>query len=242
MIHYSSMPSPISIHYLGRYIKFINSINNSELDYKEVHHIIPKSLGGTDEQYNLITLSPRQHYIAHWILWKAYKSREMTAAFFAMNNQNNKHQNRNFKKSSKIYESIKNDFQKIIKISTKKMWEDPDYRLKHINKNKTPETKKIRSDKAKELWQNEEFRKKQIKSRKLAWGEGRVVRDHSKCGTRGDANPSKNPEVVAKYSGENFFAKRPGYIMPTCRYCGLSATPGNIKRWHNDNCKKKPID
>ena len=29
-------------------------------------------------------------------------------------------------------------------------------------------------------------------------------------------------------------------IRATCMYCNLSTNIGNITRWHNDNCKKKP--
>ena len=32
----------------------------------EVHHIKPKSMGGTDEKENLVKLTLREHYIAHW--------------------------------------------------------------------------------------------------------------------------------------------------------------------------------
>ena len=39
-------------------------------------------------------------------------------------------------------------------------------------------------------------RKKAGKSIKRAWDEGKFdKRDHSKCGTKGDQNPSKRPEV-----------------------------------------------
>ena len=41
--------------------------------YTEVHHIIPKSLGGNNLKDNLIRLSPRQHYIAHLLLYKIHK-------------------------------------------------------------------------------------------------------------------------------------------------------------------------
>ena len=33
--------------------------------------IVPRSLGGSNDKDNLISLTPRQHYIAHWMLWKA---------------------------------------------------------------------------------------------------------------------------------------------------------------------------
>ena len=34
------------------------------------HHILPKHAGGTDEDDNYTYLTPREHIIAHWLLWK----------------------------------------------------------------------------------------------------------------------------------------------------------------------------
>jgi len=39
--------------------------------YKEVHHIIPRSEGGTDDPDNLVNLTAREHFIAHWLLHRA---------------------------------------------------------------------------------------------------------------------------------------------------------------------------
>jgi hypothetical protein len=39
-------------------------------DYTEIHHIIPKSLDGSNESDNLITLSYREHFILHMLLPK----------------------------------------------------------------------------------------------------------------------------------------------------------------------------
>ena len=38
----------------------------------EKHHIIPKSMGGGDEDENLVTLTAREHYIAHLLLAKMH--------------------------------------------------------------------------------------------------------------------------------------------------------------------------
>ncbi|CAL9979451.1 homing endonuclease [Vibrio phage K469] len=38
----------------------------------EVHHILPKCLGGCDEPFNLVVLTVREHFIAHQILVKMY--------------------------------------------------------------------------------------------------------------------------------------------------------------------------
>lgn len=73
--------------YVGRYERFIDSLRDQVIDGPvEMHHILPKSLGGTNDKSNLIALSPRQHYLAHWMLWKIYGGK-MTHAFFLMNNR-----------------------------------------------------------------------------------------------------------------------------------------------------------
>lgn len=42
--------------------------------YTETHHILPRALGGLDSADNLVKLTPREHFIAHWLLWKIYKN------------------------------------------------------------------------------------------------------------------------------------------------------------------------
>ena len=40
--------------------------------YIERHHIIPRCLGGSDEQSNLVALYPEEHFLAHVLLVKLY--------------------------------------------------------------------------------------------------------------------------------------------------------------------------
>jgi hypothetical protein len=49
----------------------------------ERHHIIPISLGGTDDVTNLVDLTPREHFIAHWLL-KRIHGGKMAYAFWRM--------------------------------------------------------------------------------------------------------------------------------------------------------------
>lgn len=42
-------------------------------EYTECHHILPKSLGGTDDKSNLVNLLAREHFICHLLLTKMYK-------------------------------------------------------------------------------------------------------------------------------------------------------------------------
>ena len=77
-------------HYWQRYKKLIAYCRARKLKakYTEMHHIMPKSLGGSDAEQNLIKLSAREHYIAHWILAKCFTKkthkRKMQYAFWAM--------------------------------------------------------------------------------------------------------------------------------------------------------------
>jgi hypothetical protein len=46
---------------------------NRQLEcYKESHHIIPKCMGGEDNNSNLVDLTPEEHYVAHQLLTKIY--------------------------------------------------------------------------------------------------------------------------------------------------------------------------
>ncbi len=56
------------------YIEYIQNILNTRGrfacgdEYHERHHIVPKCLGGTDDNNNLIDLLAREHFIAHKLL------------------------------------------------------------------------------------------------------------------------------------------------------------------------------
>ena len=40
--------------------------------YTEIHHIVPRSVGGTDEQSNLVMFTGREHFMAHMLLYRIY--------------------------------------------------------------------------------------------------------------------------------------------------------------------------
>ena len=48
--------------------------------YYERHHIVPRSLGGSEDPENLVFLTAREHFIAHWFLWRIHSNREMAYA------------------------------------------------------------------------------------------------------------------------------------------------------------------
>ena len=55
--------------------------------YFERHHIIPRCLDGDNSAENIVKLTYREHFLAHWLLIKMFageKRRRMTYAFHAM--------------------------------------------------------------------------------------------------------------------------------------------------------------
>lgn len=51
------------------YYTIIRRAQSRTLDgYKEKHHIIPRSMGGSDDKTNLVNLTAKEHYIAHLLL------------------------------------------------------------------------------------------------------------------------------------------------------------------------------
>jgi len=63
------------MNYKLHYDKLIHRAQNRSIlksEYKEIHHIIPKCMGGSDLKENLTPLFPEEHIIAHLLLTKIY--------------------------------------------------------------------------------------------------------------------------------------------------------------------------
>lgn len=84
---------PHNPHHLNRYIKFIEYCKNQEFSgYTENHHICPKAKDlfpeHKDAQWNYVSLTARQHILAHLMLWKVYGGSQTTALHYFLNIQN----------------------------------------------------------------------------------------------------------------------------------------------------------
>jgi uncharacterized protein YdiU (UPF0061 family) len=89
--------------------------SNRQIGY-ELHHILPASLGGTDDKSNLVLLTYREHYVAHWLLTKIYpREPKMHYGFLCM--LRDPHSNR--KLTSRMVETIKNNFSQFKKWHSK---------------------------------------------------------------------------------------------------------------------------
>lgn len=67
------------MNYKKYYEKLISKARNRSIlksEYSEVHHIIPKCMGGDDSKDNLISLFPEEHLVAHLLLVKIYSDNQ----------------------------------------------------------------------------------------------------------------------------------------------------------------------
>ena len=82
--------------------------------YVEIHHIIPRSLGGDNSKSNLASLTAREHFLCHWLLTKilpldSAPRGKMIIALLAMRMNNVKHHKKKYshKITGRVFESIR---------------------------------------------------------------------------------------------------------------------------------------
>jgi hypothetical protein len=59
--------------------------NRSLTCYTEKHHILPESLGGSNDKENLVDLTAREHFICHWLLIKMTEGEDRSKMLYALN-------------------------------------------------------------------------------------------------------------------------------------------------------------
>ena len=63
--------------YKGFYDRLISRAQTRTLtEYCEIHHILPRCMGGEDNAENLVELTPEEHFVAHELLVKIYPNED----------------------------------------------------------------------------------------------------------------------------------------------------------------------
>lgn len=208
--------------------------------YAEVHHIIPKSLGGTNNSDNLIQLTAREHLICHMLLPKMVSGNayhKMINALWAMSKlKNNFHQRRPL--TSRAYENLK----KLRSIVLSEMYSGQNnlFYGKTHNEHTKEKIRQARLGK-KDSAQTRELKSIAGKKKPPATVETRQKISNAnkgKQGLLGDKNgfygKTHSPEQREKKRQEKLAAKK-----KVCYYCNKEIDPMNYARWHGDNCKYK---
>lgn len=235
-----------------------------ENQYYENHHIIPRCLKGSCKKENLISLTPKEHFIAHLLLFKFTTGKDkvkMGYALHMMTKVINEHQDQR-KINSRKFSKLKLQIYEIIKGSDhpsfgKKMSTEFREKMKSIqsgeknsmfgkvpwNKGKTKETDllvKLIGEKQKGKIFSQESRKKVSDSNfgKVRSKESRLNYSKAKKGqipwNKGIKNCYKE-EVLIRMS-KNKKGKTQEKIQ--CPYCKKEGGT-TMYRWHFENCKEK---
>lgn len=93
------------MNYKQIYEQLIDKAKNREIiGYTEKHHILPRSMGGTNDKSNLVKLTAKEHYVAHMLLWKIYKNGSMAQAVWLISYVDN------HKINSRTFEILRKDY------------------------------------------------------------------------------------------------------------------------------------
>lgn len=213
-----------SQHHYQRYQRFIDGLKGQSVDgYAEVHHIVPRSLGGSDDDDNLIRLTARQHYVAHWMLARAIGG-AASRSFFMMSNLG-----KYGKVNSATYEIARAEYAD--QVSKQLKGKPSQCAFSYETKQKMRDAKLGRKLRPEHI---EKIRQTRI-GKKLPASWCKAVSDAKRgIATRG-SGWSHSQEVLDKISLSNRNRQ-----LITCPHCAKSVKDhGGAKRWHFDKCKFK---
>jgi hypothetical protein len=236
---YMSVYKIKNYHYYNRYIKFINHYKSNPIDetkYFEEHHILPKSMGGSDISDNLINLTARGHFLAHYLLWKSFRNRQTAYAFNCMNvflNTKNNKKRRYF--NSRLFEKFVTTSKEFFvgknhPLYGKSKSEETiqKQRLKILGKKQSIEHITKRKESLISYYKNNPNIKRGFSGRKHS-DETKIRMSQTHSGVK------KTKQHVEKMK------LRPQNNLNTeCIYCHKTGEYKNMKRWHFDFCKENP--
>ena len=138
------------------YSRFIESIplrSKKTEPGHEVHHILPKSLGGSNRKDNLVKLTHEEHLKAHEYLAKMYRGESKTKMEIALG-------------------AMKSD-RTIQRKASLKLWKQDSYRQRQVEVHKeyAKNNRDEYSNEMKRRWQDPEFRAKILASRRKVYDD-----------------------------------------------------------------------
>jgi len=213
-------------------IKNAKSQNRSKKEnYFEKHHILPKSLGGTDCHDNLVLLTAREHYVCHKLLIKfttmEYK-KKMVCALWAFNRKSKNQQRQVL--TSRDYESVR-----------RQVSENFSKDRKGIKKSSLTDSHKKKISQALKGTKKSEKTKERMKE---SW-KNRPPRSKEHCEALSRANAGrKAKDSTRKKMSESKKGINPVHtqISWQCNQCGkIGIGISNYNRWHGDNCRKHNV-
>jgi hypothetical protein len=232
---------------------------------RERHHIIPQSLGGSNDKSNLVYLSCREHFLCHWLLVKMTEGEyyhKMVYALMGMR-AGNKHQIRyQTLFTARVYEKYRIEHSeyhsKLMKSKNLVPWNKGGVeitdehrenlrkaaRTRNIDPVKQAEGQLKRIAKVTGQKRSEET-KKLMSLQATGKPKGPMSEEQKQIRSakqKGIAKPKGFGNKVAERMKKEFSLNNPNRrpdLQKICEHCNKTVGPSNYTRWHGNNCKLK---
>jgi hypothetical protein len=251
---------------MNKYKKWYDQITQNGKTSKEPgderHHIVPRSLNGADDLSNIAFISPREHFICHWLLTKIYPTGEehwkMINAFRMMRAENPNQHRYSTKITSRVYENLKKEYSALqsIRVSGENnpMHGDKFYRSEEGKQRQkdaiTGESNGAKQDSARQKISNSKLGRKRAPFTD-EWRSNLSVAKQGKNNPRYGTTTSESTrkkmsekatgrkqsdETVKKKADAVRGSKREKLLCP---HCAQLISVNTYPRWHGNNCKHR---
>ena len=239
------------------YSNIIDRARNRMIDgYTEKHHVVPQSLGGSNNKDNLVDLTAREHFICHWLLTKIYTGEAKAKMIYALNGMKRSNefaQRYETKITARVYENLKKQFSMVHSATMKGRtpWnkgipiteEQRTKNQKSALGKKHTDVAKSKISKAQIGRKKSEETKEKIrnaikgKSKGPMSEEGKRIRSEA---LKGKAKPQGmgaklSATIAAQLAAGTHYTQQP---KQTCPHCGIQANKARYNAFHGIKCKK----
>ena len=211
-------------------------VTNAQLQerncYTETHHIVPRSLGGADTADNLVRLTAREHFIAHWLLSKFTEGEDRGKMIKALSlmRADSKYQERySTKITARVYENLREEHARIISEQNTgriQPQHEKENQIRAMTGRKRPEFSKE--------WR-ENLSKSSSGENNSMYGKKHSVDTKKKMSEKAKGR-KQSAETIAKKANAIRGSKRE---LKLCPHCEREVAVNGYARWHGDNCKAK---
>lgn len=186
--------------------------------YVERHHVLPRCLGGCDDDSNIVALTPEEHMVAHQLLAKIHRNHS-GIAFGALMMAT--------RVSNKQYGWLRRNFSEKMRAIDRSEWKQ--------KQSQTDDHKRKISRSIFKSWENPERRAKQTAAMK-----GKSFTQEHKAALSAAAKSRKLSDAQKAKIGMAHRGMKHKSPKATCPHCGKTGGSSNMKRYHFDNCKSNP--
>lgn len=252
---------------MNKYFRWYNQIvknaqNRVTEGYTERHHIHPRSLGGTDDNSNLVELTAREHFICHWLLTKMTTGEDhykMLNALRMMRAEKSGQQRYETAITSRVYENIKQEYAHLqsIKVSGKNnpMYGDKFYRSEDGKQRQRDAIIGDNNGAKQESARRKISQSKLGKKRATFSEEWKAKMSASKLGENNNRFGVEVSEDTRRKIGDKIRGRKQtdeekarraeankGKVKPKklCPHCNQMIAINTYSRWHGTNCRHHP--